>query len=120
MLLLATVLLGVTAAVGTALAIAVARRAPWPRAVTLLHGGLALAGYGLLVAAVSGARRGAATGTASFGLVAIVLLSGAVLAGIALALLRRRKPGLFSMLVGVHATLAVSGFVILLAYLLLS
>jgi hypothetical protein len=57
-------------------------------------------------------------GTAGFGTIAAVLIAAAALLGagfLATRLLRRRPLGL---LIGIHATLAVSGFVILTAYVL--
>lgn len=55
-------------------------------------------------------------GAESFGAAAAVLLAAALLAGLGVRLVRRRRPGLVAFAVGVHATLAVSGFVLLAAY----
>ena len=82
-----------------------------------LHGIFAIAGLGCLLLALRGPPRGLATGTASFGLMAAVLIALAALVGGALLathLLKRRLPGI---VIGIHATLAVSGLVILAAYL---
>lgn len=81
------------------------------------HGSLAALGFVLLVLALPGASRGAAAGVAAFGPVAAALAGLALLAGLGMlvARLRRKRPP--GALVGVHATLGVSGFVILLAYL---
>jgi hypothetical protein len=57
-------------------------------------------------------------GAASFGVIAAVLIGLAALIGVGLfvmRLLKRRTPGI---LLGIHATLAVGGFVVLLAYVL--
>jgi hypothetical protein len=83
------------------------------------HGGMAVAGYALLLTALPGAHLGRATGTQSFGAAAAVLIGAALFAGIALliARLRGRRPAGF--LVGIHATLAVSGFVLLAVYVTL-
>jgi hypothetical protein len=89
---------------------------PWPLAA--LHALLALGGFGLLLLALQGPPRGAGQGTASFGLIAAALFAMAALlgGGLLAARLRRRPPG--TTLIGIHATLAVAGFVILTAYVL--
>lgn len=89
---------------------------PWRLAA--LHGLLGVAGLGCLVLALRGPPRGLDQGTASFGLTAAVLIALAALlgAGFVAAHLRRRRLG--GMAIGIHATLAVSGFVILTVYVL--
>jgi hypothetical protein len=105
---------------GGALAIQILRRptqAP-PRVLAWLHGIAALMSYGVLLVALMGPARGAATGTQSFGLVAALLLLFAALIGIvslALHLFRRRMPGI---VIGIHASVAIFGYVILAVYLL--
>ena len=89
---------------------------PWRLAA--LHGLVAVAGLGCLVLALGGPPRGLAQGTAAFGTIAAVLIAAAAVLGggfLAARLRRRRLPGL---LIGIHATLAVSGFVILTVYVL--
>jgi hypothetical protein len=105
---------------GAALAIQIMRRPaqPPPRILAWLHGSAALLSYGVLLVALMGPARGAATGTQSFGLVAAVLLLLAALIGIvslALHLSRRRMPGIA---IGIHASVAIFGYVILAVYLL--
>lgn len=121
MLAVATVLLGLALVAGGAAAVSWLRRDARPPAwwLAAAHGIVALAGLGLLVAALAGSGRGAATGTQSFGAIAAALLGAAALVGLAMLathLLRRRVPGA---LVGTHATLAVAGFVILAVYVML-
>jgi hypothetical protein len=105
---------------GGALAIQIMRRpthAP-SRVLVWLHGIAALLSYGVLIVALMGPARGAATGTQSFGLVAAVLLLLAAVIGIVslgLHLVRRRMPGI---VIGIHASIAVFGYVILAVYLL--
>ncbi len=105
---------------GGTLAIQIMRRptqAP-PRVLAWLHGIAALISYGVLLVALMGPGRGAATGTQSFGLVAALLLLLAALIGIvslALHLFRRRMPGIA---IGIHASVAIFGYVILAVYLL--
>lgn len=105
---------------GTALAIQILRRpthAP-SRLLAWLHGVAALLSYGMLVVALKGPARGAATGTQSFGLTAAILLLVAAAIGLLSLVLhyrRRRMPGVA---IGVHASVAVFGYVILAVYLL--
>ena len=90
--------------------------APWPLA--LMHAGLALTGFALLAAALRGPAHGADQGMAEFGIMAAGLLAVAALLGGQIFVrfrLRRKSAGA---LVGIHAALAVSGVVILAAYVL--
>jgi len=89
---------------------------PWPLAA--LHALLALGGFALLLLALQGPPRGASQGTASFGIIAAALfaLAALVAGGLLAGRLRQRPPG--TTLIGIHATLAIAGFVILMAYVL--
>jgi hypothetical protein len=83
-----------------------------------LHGLLAAIGFALLLFALRGPPRGEAMGVGAFGRIAAVLLAMALLAGVAILVSRlryRRIPGLA---IGIHATIAISGVVILAAYAL--
>jgi hypothetical protein len=118
MLAVATSLLGLALVICAAAALSWLRREGRlpPAWLAGAHGSAALAGLGFLVVALAGARRGEATGTQSFGIIAGVLLAAAALVGLAMLathLLQRRVSGA---LVGIHATLAVAGFVILAVY----
>ncbi|MGH7069275.1 MAG: hypothetical protein ACREFO_04595 [Acetobacteraceae bacterium] len=86
---------------------------PWPFGT--LHGVIAATGFGLLLASLGGPVRGLTNGTAQFGVFAAALFASALLAGLGLlALLRAgRRPGF---LIALHAGLAVTGFVVLAAY----
>ncbi len=114
-ILLIAVLVGVLLAVlhfskaGTALP-------PWPLAA--LHALLALGGFGLLLLALQGPPRGVDQGTAAFGAIAAALFVVAALfgGGLLAGRLRRRPPG--TTLIGIHAMIAVTGFVILMVYVL--
>jgi hypothetical protein len=125
MLIAAFIILGLAALLGSALAIlhlrapagaAASWPVPWP--VAALHGLLGVGGLACLLFALRGPPRGLAQGTASFDAIAATLFALAALAGggIFAAHLRKRRPA--GALIGLHATLAVSGFVILAAYLL--
>jgi hypothetical protein len=91
------------------------RTAP-PWLLAALHGLLGIGGLGCLILALRGPARGLNQATGSFGIIAAALIALAALLGVgfmATRLLKRRPVGV---LIGVHATLAVSGFVILAAY----
>ena len=87
---------------------------PWP--LGALHGALALVGLGCLALALRGPPRGVQLGTASFGIIAAALFVLAALLGARLLAARIFGKQIGGGLIGVHATLAVSGFVILAAY----
>ncbi len=120
MLIAAFVLFAVAALFGSALAVPHLRKTaadavPWPFAA--LHALIGLGGLALLVPALRGPPRGAAQGTASFGAIAAALIALAVVmaGGMLARRLKRRPPGV---LLGLHATLAVTGVVMLAAYVL--
>lgn len=83
------------------------------------HGLLALAGFGLLAAALRGPPHGVATGTQSFGTIAAIVLALAILLGAGLLASRLAGRRIGGGLIGVHASVAITGFVILLVYTLL-
>jgi hypothetical protein len=110
---------------GAALAIQILRRASHvpSRLLAWLHGIAALLSYGVLIVALSGASRGqqargAATGTQSFGLTAAILLLVAALVGILSLVLHQRRKRMPGIAIGVHASVAIFGYVILAVYLL--
>jgi hypothetical protein len=120
LLITAFVVLAPSLLLGSALAILHLRAegaaaAPWPLAA--LHGLGAIAGLGCLVLALRGPPRGLDQGTASFGIIAASLIALAAVSGAAFLAthLFKRRPA--RILIGIHATLAVSGFVVLAAYL---
>jgi hypothetical protein len=121
MLIAAFVILATTVLLGSVLAVLHLRKdgaaaPPWK--VAALHGLLAIAGLGCLAFALRGPPRGLDQGTASFGIIAAALIALAALLGAgfgATRFLQRRPMG---MLISIHATLAVSGFVILAVYVL--
>ena len=118
---LSTLLLALAVMIGSWIAIDAVRRAAPPKlAAALLHGLLALAGYALLVVALGGPPRGEAAGAGSFGLVAAVALALAALPGLLLFAQHLKGKRLGGGLIGLHASLAVTGFVILLTYWLLA
>ncbi len=88
------------------------------------HGLLGAAGLALLLVALRGPPRGAATGTSTFGVQAAILVGAALVAGIAIVVLSRRAaagpaPEAAKVITGamiVHSLLAITGYVLLLAY----
>lgn len=87
---------------------------PWP--LGALHGVVALIGLGCLALALRGPPRGVEHGTASFGIIAAVLFVLAALLGARLLAARIFKKRMIGGTIAIHAMLAVSGFVILAAY----
>jgi hypothetical protein len=117
-LLLSFVLLMVAALLGMALAeLHLKGGLPrWPFGV--LHGLVGGAGLGTLLLALRGPPRGEAMGVGAFGRLAAVLLAVALLAGLAVALLRLRHRRVPGVVIGAHAFVAVTGVVVLAAYTL--
>jgi hypothetical protein len=119
MLTAAFACLAFAALLGTTLAVFHLRAAtppvpPWLLAA--LHGLLGLAGLSCLLLALGGPPRGVDQGVSAFGDISSALIALAALAGGGLlaANMRKRRSGT---LMGLHATLAVSGIVVLAAYL---
>jgi hypothetical protein len=87
-----------------------------PRPLAALHGLLAIVGLCCLALALRGPPRGLDQGTASFGTIAAALITMAALVGVGLLAAHVFKRRIAGIMVGVHATLAVSGFIVLAAY----
>lgn len=120
MLTAALAILGAAVLLGTGLALRQLRTSASavPAWLKATHGLIALVGLACLLLGLRGPPRGLAAGTGAFGTIAAVLIGGAALIGgtiFAMHLCKKRGSGA---LIGVHATLAVSGFVILAAYVL--
>ena len=120
MLTASFIVLGIAVLLGSGLAVLHLREgaAAPARPLGALHGLVAIAGLGLLALALRGPPRGVEQGTGSFGMIAAVLIALAALIGILLLAARLRKRRLPGVLIGIHATFAVGGFVVLLAYVL--
>ena len=91
---------------------------PHVRALGLVHGGVAAAGLLTLIAALRDPSIHAAIGVAGFGLAAAWLFGIALALGLVILATARRRRGRVSLLVAAHATLAVSGIVMLMARVL--
>ena len=121
MLLLSFIVLLIVSLVGTALAAPHLRAGNpgpprWPLGAA--HGLLGIAGLAALLLALRGPQHGVAMGVGGFGRIAAVLLTAALLAGLAVLTTRLRHRHVPGLLIGIHATLAVSGVVVLAAYTL--
>ena len=58
-------------------------------------------------------------GVGSFGAIAAVLLAVALLAGLIILAIRSRARQVSGLIIGIHATIAISGVVVLAAYTLI-
>ena len=118
MLTAAFIVLSIAVALGAVLAVLHLQTnstAPsWP--LGALHGVLARIGLACLGRVLRGPPRGAEQGTASFGMIAAVLLLVAALLGARLFTARIFNKRIVAGTIALHAILAVSGFVILAAY----
>ncbi len=88
-------------------------RWPW---VGIVHGVAGAAGLGLLVVVLQGPRHGDKTGVGSFGAVAAVLFGLALAIGPFVPLLMKRTPRFAGLLIAAHATVAITAFVLFLAW----
>ena len=119
MLTAAVALLSLAVVLGATLAVLYLRRGngtPSPWRLAAVHGLLGVGGFCCLVLAARGPPRGVEQGVGSFGAISATLFGLAAVAGgiILVKHLAKRRAGT---LIGLHATLAIAGFVILAAYL---
>jgi hypothetical protein len=130
MLNAAFVLLTLAAAIGALLALRHLREGgaspaasgaarPRVRGLGLAHGGLGGTGLLFLLAALRGGAVHPAAGVAGFGQAAAWLLGVALLLGLSVLAMGRGGRGRTSILIAVHATLAISGIVVLMALVVL-
>ena len=111
-LLLSTALLG---GVLAALHLRAERPPPGP-IVGALHGLVGIAAFTALLLALGGPPRGEALGIGQFGRISAALLAMALVAAIPIVVVRLRRRSIPGLVIGVHATIAVSGIVVLAAY----
>ena len=116
MLALAFVILTAAVLFGVVLALQRLRgsRPAWQ--VGALHGVTGVAGLGALLAALRGPPRGVLTGVTSFGMAAAVLAAAALAVGLAIAVLGQRLRRGAGSMIAVHGALAITAYVLLLAY----
>jgi hypothetical protein len=79
--------------------------------VGIAHGTIGVVGLGLLLFALQGPARGVDAGVASFGTTSAALFAGAALTGVVMLRMRRR-----AIVMAVHAGIAITGYVLLLAW----
>jgi hypothetical protein len=118
MLTAAFMTLAAAVLLGTGLAVVHLRSeipAPVPGWLGALHAVIGLGGLGLLALALRGPTCGLDQGTGSFGMISAALIALAALIGGAI-FARRLRQRRASALLAIHATLAVTGFVMLAAY----
>ncbi|HTC11936.1 MAG TPA: hypothetical protein VK726_24490 [Acetobacteraceae bacterium] len=120
MLSLALLLMTAVVAVGSVLALLHLRGNARPHgAVGALHGLFGLAALAALLLALQGPPRGLQSGVAPFGAAAAVLAAMALAIGLLVLLLLRARRQIAGLAIAVHATLAISAYVVLLAYVAL-
>jgi hypothetical protein len=85
-----------------------------PFAAGIAHGVIGTVGVGVLFLALRGPPRGVANGVGSFGTTAAVLFAAALVIGLVLLILRRR-----SVVMAIHAGIAITAYTLLLAWNLL-
>jgi hypothetical protein len=116
MLLASAILATVAVLLGLVLALLFAHGTAYPRLVGWLHGALGVAALVLLLLALRGPPRGMAMGAGSFGVIAAWLLGVALVFGLLMLNRSLRRGTIPGAAVAVHATLAIAGFVVLVAY----
>lgn len=82
-----------------------------PLVAGIAHGLVGTVGLAALLLALRGPPRGVAAGAGSFGAVSAVLFAGAVLTGIVMLALRRNGA-----VMAIHAGIAITAYVLLLAW----
>jgi hypothetical protein len=102
-------------ALGVTLALRYLRGGRWS-AIAIAHGIFGAFGLGLLIVALQGPRRGDAMGVGSFGIAASVLFGLALALGPFFSLLMKRTPRVAGLVMATHATVAITAYVLLLAW----
>ena len=118
MLALSLTLITAAASIGGALAWLHLRTTPPSWRLGTLHGLLGVGGLVGLLFALRGPPRGTTAGVGSFGYLGAGLLAVAFFVGLGIALARLGHRDVASLLIGIHATFAVAGVVVLAAYAL--
>jgi hypothetical protein len=115
-LLASAILATIAVLLGLALALLFANGTIYPAPAGWLHGALGIAALVLLLLALRGPPRAVAAGAGSFGMIAAWLLGVALVFGLLMLNRSLRRGAIPGAAVAIHATLAIAGFVILLAY----
>jgi len=103
---------------GVALALMVMRgTGPRKPSLAIAHGVLGATGLALLLIVLQGPRRGDAMGVGSFGIAAATLFGIALVLGPSIPFLLKRSPRVSGVVIAGHASLAITGFVLFLAWI---
>ncbi len=113
MLTISVWLLSIATAAGTILVLWHMRGSRPPLLAGIAHGIAGILGLAALLLVLRGPPRGVAMGAGSFGPMSGWLLGGAVASGAALLILRRKAP---AVVMAVHGGLAVTGYVLFMAW----
>lgn len=116
MLLASAIVATIAVLLGLVLALLFTHGTTYPAPAGWLHGALGIAALILLLLALRGPPRGVAMGAGSFGVVAAWLLAVALVFGLLMLNRSLRRGAIPGAAVAVHATLAIAGFVMLVAY----
>jgi hypothetical protein len=117
MLSLAVAIVSAAVVLGTVLALLHLRgiaRPPWT--IGAIHGVLGAIGLTTLVLGLRGPPRGVQAGVASFGLASAVLAVIALTMGLGILVIARQTGRGIGVAIGVHGTVAVAAYVLLIAY----
>jgi hypothetical protein len=121
LLSLAIILLTIAVVLGTGLALwhlrATDQASRPPVTVGVVHGGFGVSGFAVLLLVLQGPPRGVSAGAGSFGPTAAVLFATALLFGVVIWLRRRNTP---VVLIAIHSGIAITAYVLLVAWSALS
>jgi hypothetical protein len=84
-----------------------------PVSLGIVHGLIGACGLVVLLLALRGPPRAAAAGAGSFGEIATLLFAAAIATGLVILVLRRKRP---AVTMAIHAGLAITGYMLLLAW----
>lgn len=105
-------ILSIAVIAGTVLALWHLRGTPGPPlAAGIAHGATGATGLVFLLIALQGAPRAVSAGAGSFGTTSAILLGAALLTGIGILVLRQK-----AIVIAIHAGIAVTGYVLFLAW----
>jgi hypothetical protein len=119
MLLIAMLILGAAVALGLYLGSLLLMDEKLPARmirVGWVHGGLGALGVGALLLALRGPARGVAQGAGSFGWTSGIILTVTLAGGLTILILHLIRRKVSPLLIAMHGTLGVAGYVLLAAY----
>jgi hypothetical protein len=119
MLIAAVSILGIVVLIGLVLgSLYILYESPPTRVMTIgwLHGVLGATGVIVLLLALRGPARGVAQGAGAFGWVSGAMLTATLAGGLLIVLIHMRRRAVPPLLIAMHGTLGVAGYVLLAAY----